>query len=60
MLERSVAFDPMGRLETEQQSDYDHVLLINFLKKYNVEYGYINESEKTNQILKILNIGNIP
>ena len=58
LLKRTVPFDTLGRVESEEQSDQDYKNLINFLNKNNVRYNDILESEKTNQIIKILtNLG---
>ena len=58
LLKRTHPFDPVGRMETEQQSDTDYVNMQNFLEANSVEYLDIDESEKTQQILKLLNLGN--
>lgn len=54
LLKRTVPFDTLGRVESEEQSDQDYKNLISFLNKNNVRYNDILEAEKTNQILKIL------
>ena len=58
LLKRTVPFDTLGRVESEEQSDQDYKNLISFLYKNNVRYNDILEAEKTNQIIKILtNLG---
>ncbi len=58
LLKRTVPFDTLGRVESEEQSDQDYKNLISFLNKNNVRYNDILEAEKTNQIIKILtNLG---
>mgnify|MGYP003608577428 FL=1 len=54
LLKRTVPFDTLGRVESEEQSDQDYKNLISFLNKNNVRYNDILEAEKTNQIIKIL------
>ncbi len=58
LLKRTIPFDPTFRLESQQQSDTDYVNMQNFLEVNSVEYLDIDESEKTQQILKLLNLGN--
>ncbi len=58
LLKRTIPFDPTFRLESQQQSDTDYVNMQNFLEANSVEYLDIDESEKTQQILKLLNLGN--
>ena len=58
LLKRTIPFDPTFRLESQQQSDTDYVNMQNFLEINSVEYLDIDESEKTQQILKLLNLGN--
>lgn len=57
-LKRTNPFDPFGRMETEEQSDLDSINMSKFFKDNNIEYNLINEKEKTEQIIKILKIGN--
>lgn len=58
LLKRTVPFETLGRMETEQQSDQDYQTMIKFLSQKNIKYFDIEESEKTNQIINILlNLG---
>lgn len=57
-LKRTTPFDPVGRIETEEQSDSDSIKMIEFLNTYNIDYHYIQEHEKTDKIIKLLNLGN--
>lgn len=57
-LKRTNPFDPFGRMETEEQSDLDSINMLNFLKFNKIDYNLIDEKEKTEQIIKILKIGN--
>lgn len=56
-LKRTHPFDPMGRMETEEQSDKDSKDMYNFLDLY-LDFETIDQPEKTDQIMKILNLGN--
>lgn len=54
-LNRTVPFDPMGRFETEEQSNLDSKNMIEFLKDRKIPYSLIDEKEKTLQIINLLN-----
>ena len=56
-LQRTIPFDPIGRLENETQSDQDSKDMLVFLDIYDSNYTIIDESEKTEQIIKLLNLG---
>lgn len=57
LLKRTVPFDPNFRFENQEQSDSDYLLMKSFLEENQIQYLDIDESEKTQQILKLLNIG---
>lgn len=55
-LKRTVPFEKEGRIETEEQSNLDSTNMKTLLSEKGVDYIDIEDSEKTIQILKILNI----
>lgn len=55
-LKRTVPFETFGRVETEQQSDLDSINMHQLLLDNNVTLIDINESEKTEQIIKKLTL----
>lgn len=56
-LKRTHPFDPVGRVETEKQSDEDSRIMYDFLRTH-VDFETIDQPEKADQILKLLNLGN--
>lgn len=58
LLKRTIPFDITGRLETEEQSNHDSIVMREFLDIHNIEYQYVETHEKTEQIIKLLNLGN--
>lgn len=56
-LKRTHPFDPVGRMETEEQSDEDSKIMSDFLRTH-VDFETIDQPEKADQILKLLNLGN--
>lgn len=58
LLKRTIPFDPNGRIETEEQSDHDAIIMKEFLDVHNIEYRYVEAHEKTDEIIKLLNLGN--
>lgn len=59
LLKRTVPFDPNFRFENQKQSDLDYLLMKTFLANNQIQYFDVEESDKTKQILNLLNIGNI-
>lgn len=57
-LKRTNPFDSFGRLENEMQSDQDHTNMLEFLSNNEIDYTYVDDSDKTIQIIKFLNLGN--
>lgn len=58
LLKRTVPFETLGRMESEEQSDEDYANLTDFLKNHNIVYFDVTEEEKTIQILKYMkNLG---
>lgn len=59
-LKRTVPFETLGRIETEEQSDQDSINMKKLLTDKGVDIIDIDQSEKTVQILEILkNLGYI-
>lgn len=58
-LTRSHPFDPFGRLETEEQSDKNNIEMLSFLSAEKIPFDIIDQKEKSNQIIQLLNLGNI-
>lgn len=59
-LNRTVPFDPIGRIGTEKESDLDSTVLLQLLDTYQIKYEPIYEVEKTESIINKLTFqGNI-
>ena len=54
-LKRTVPFETLGRMETEEQSDSDSIEMEKLFISKGVDLTLIEESDKTQQILKKLN-----